>query len=127
MKGQISIEFMIFLSILLIIFIVFVSSGTSIRYKLIEIKSNVEAKELSDEIAFEINTAVRIGDGYERGFYVEDSLFWGDFNISVGNYFVFIDWSEKSVGSSIITKDIVGSIVKGWNTINNTNGIIYVN
>ena len=127
MKAQLSIEFIIFVSIMLIILTVFLFSGTSIRFRLFGIKSNVEAKEFSDNVAFEINTAVRAGNGYERRFYVEDSLFGtSDFSISVEGYSVFIDWGKNSVSSSIITDGIVGSISKGWNTINNTNGVVYV-
>ena len=127
MKAQLSIEFIILISILLIIFTVFLFSGTSTRSRLIGIKSRLEAKELSDSIAFEINTAVRAGNGYERRFYVKDSLFGvSDFSISVEGYYVFVDWDKSSVSSSVITDGIVGSMSKGWNMINNTNGVIHV-
>lgn len=128
MKGQVSIEFMIFLSILLIILTILLWSNLSLRYRMIGIKSNVEAQELCDKIAFEINSAIRAGEGYKRRFYLDETIYGSSgFDIFVEDYSVFIDWNDKSVTSSIITKNITsGSIQKGWNTIENKNGELHV-
>jgi len=129
MRGQVSVEFMIFMSILIIIVSIFLWSNLSFQYKMIGVKSNVEAQELCDEIAFEINSAVRAGEGYKRRFYVDENLYGAsDFEISVEYYSVFIDWDDKSATSSIIIKNITsGTIKKGfWNTIENINGELHV-
>jgi len=127
MKGQISIEFLILISILTIIILLFLWNNLSLDYKMIGIKSNVEAKKFCDQIAFEINAAVKAGDGYERRFFVKDNFFGAsDFDIYVGSYSVSIDWDEKSVSCRIITKNTTGSISKGWNNIKNINGEIVV-
>lgn len=127
MKGQVSTEFMIFLSILIVIVSAFLWSNLSLEYRMIGVKSNVEAQELCDEIAFEINSAVRAGEGYKRRFYVDENLFGAsDFNIFVEDYSVFIDWNGKSVICSITTKNVTGNIKKNWNTIKNIKGEINV-
>jgi len=128
MIGQVSTEFMIFVSILVVMMTIFLWSNTSLSYQAIGIKSNTEAKKLCDRIAFEINSASRAGDGYKRNFYVDDNLYGiSDFTISVSEYSVFVDWDEKSVSSSIIVKNITGTIHTDWNLIENKDGIIYVN
>lgn len=127
MKSQVSVEFIVLVSMLILIFIAFLLSSSSIKFRLIGIKSEIEAKELCDDIASEINHAVRAGNGYERRFYVKDSFYGvSNFNISIEGNSVFMDWDEKSVSSSIITNNVVGNVSKGWNKINNTNGVIYV-
>jgi len=127
MKGQASVEFMVLIGVLMVILAVFLWSNMSLQSRLLGIKTKVEAQELCDKIAFEVNTAVRSGDGYKRGFYVEKNFFGvSDFDISVGNYAVFVDWKQGSVVSSIITKNITGTMTKGFNTIENKNGDIYV-
>ncbi len=128
MKGQVSTEFMIFLSILLVIVSVFLWSNLSLQHRMIGIKTDVDAEELSEKIAFEINAAVKAGNGYRRRFYVDEKLFGAsDFDISVQDYSVFIDWDGNSVSSSIITKNITsGKIKKGWNIIRNIEGEIHV-
>ena len=127
MKSQVSIEFMIFVTILIAILTVFLWSDTSLSYRMIGIKSNTEAKKLCDSVAFEINSAARTGDGYKRNFYVDETLYGiSDFTISIEEYSVYIDWDGKSVSSSIITKNIIGTINKGWNLIENKQGVVYV-
>jgi len=128
MTGQVSTEFMIFVSILVVIMTIFLWSNTSLSYQAIGIKSNTEAKKLCDRIAFEINSASRAGNGYKRNFFVDENLYGiSDFTISVSEYSVFVDWNGKSVSSSIIVKNITGNIVPGqWNLIENKDGIIHV-
>ena len=95
---------------------------------MIGIKSNVEAQQLCDKIAFEVNSAIRAGDGYKRTFYIEDTLYGvSDFEIFIEEYAVYIDWDSNSVVCNIITKNITsGSVDKEWNTIENINGVLYV-
>lgn len=128
MKGQISTEFMIFMSILIFILMAFLWSNQSLQYRLIGIKLNVEAQKLCDNLAFEINAAVKAGNGYERSFLIEDSFYGtSNFSISIANYSVFIDWGDNSVVSNIIVRDINGTIEKGrWNLIKNIKGEINV-
>ena len=127
MKGQASLEFLIFASILILMLSVYFWSSSSFQQRVNRIKSIEEAQRLCDKIAFEINLAVRAGDGYRRKFYVDENLYGiGDFDIRVANNTVFLDWNEGSVSSSIITKNIVGTIEKGDNLIENRGGTIYV-
>jgi hypothetical protein len=127
MRGQVSVEFMTLVFILIAIFTFFLWDAASLDTTIIGIKSDSEAKRLCDRIAFEINSAVRAGDGYKRNFYVEENLYGiSDFNITVGEYSVFIDWNKKSTSSSISTKNIAGDVSKGWNLIKNNRGNISV-
>ena len=128
MKGQSGIEFMILMAVMLSIVLIFVWNGLTTRQKVFDTKTNVEAQELCDYIAFEINSAVKAGDGYKRNFYVTNEFFGvSNFTISVSEYSVFIDWGRKSVSSTIITKNINGDIESGKKySIENKNGEIYV-
>ena len=128
MNGQAGVEFMILMSVMLMIVLIFVWNGLSTRQRVFEIKTSVEAQGLSNSIAFEINSAVKAGYGYKRNFYVKNEFFGAsDFNITISEYSVFIDWDEKSVSSSIIIRNITGEIEKGQKySIENKNGEIYV-
>lgn len=128
MKAQVSVEFMVFMSILILIFIPLLSSSISLQQETKNIRLETEAGKLSDAIAFEINLATKAGDGYERKFYVEESFAGiSNFNISVEDYRVTIEWSERSASSPIVTKNVTGTIKKGWNLIKNKNGDVYAN
>jgi len=129
MKGQSSVEFMVYIGILLVILSVFLWSSNSLQSRLNEVKIQNDAQQLCDKVAFEINTAVRSGNGYKRDFFMEKSFFGvSDFNITVDYYTVYLTWNNFSVISNIITKNITGTITEGRiNTIENRGGIIYVN
>ena len=127
MKGQISVEFLVLISILIVMFTVFIFSEQSLRQRMFYIKSSEEMKNLCENIAFEINSAVKLGDTYKRNFYIEECILGvSDFQISIETYSVFIDWNGKSTACTIATKNITGEIEKGWNSIENINGTIYV-
>jgi hypothetical protein len=120
---------MVYIGILLVILSVFLWSSNSLQSRLNEVKIQNDAQQLCDKVAFEINTAVRSGNGYKRDFYMEKSFFGvSDFNITVDYYTVYLTWNNFSVISNIITKNITGTITEGRiNTIENRRGIIYVN
>jgi hypothetical protein len=107
---------------------IFLWNHLSLQRRLDHVKSNVEAQELCDNLAFEINSAVKAGKGYKRSFLLEGSIHGtSDFDISIANYSIFIDWNGNSVVSNIITREINGTIEKGrWNVIKNINGAINV-
>jgi len=129
MKGQSAFEFMIYVGIVALIMAVFLWNSLSLQNESMYIKIDTEAKKLCNTIAFEINSAVRTGDGYNRKFLVPKS-FAGitDFTITISDYSVFLDWGDKSTSSSIITKNITNTdtINKGFNFIENKDGDIYV-
>jgi hypothetical protein len=127
MNAQSSLEFMFYTSVLMLIMSLFLWSNASIQERFVSIKTVDEAKKVCDSIAFEIDTAVRAGDGYSREFYVEENFFGvSDFDVFVTNYVVTVDWGEGAVSSKIITENITGSVNKGWNLIRNVNGEIHV-
>jgi hypothetical protein len=127
MKAQVSMEFMILIFLLVLLFVLYTQNSFSVQKDMITIKIEQDAKQVSDKIAFEINTAVSSGNGYARRFYVENSFSGiSDFTISVENYEATISWSQESVSSQITTKNITGVISKGWNLIENRVGDIHV-
>lgn len=127
MKAQVSVEFMVLISILLILFILYIKNSLSLQKDMTAIKIDQEAKKLSDRIAFEINTAVKSGNGYKRNFFVENSFAGiSNFNIFVDNYEVKLVWDQDFVTSQIVTKNITGDVGKGWNLIENRDGVIHV-
>jgi hypothetical protein len=127
MKGQVSVEFLILISLLLVVLTIFVFSDITMRQKLTSVRIEKEVRELCNKIAFEINSAVKAGNGYERSFYIQSNLFGvSDFSISVEPYSLFINFDTSSSVCSTVTENITGEIKKGWNLIKNIDGDIYV-
>ncbi len=128
MKGQISIEFLVYLGFVLLIGSFFMLNHFTNSRKLIKIKAEIDAENLLDKVCFEINSAVTAGKGYKREFYLEKAIDgFSNYSFYVSNYSVSLDWGDNSKSSRIITQSVNGSISKGWNTIRNMDGVIYVN
>ena len=129
MKGQSAFEFLVYVGIVVLIMAYFLWNSLSLQSQSMHTKIDAEANKLCDTIAFEINSAVRSGDGYNRKFLVPKS-FAGitDFTITVDEYSVFVDWGDKSIVCSIITRNITNTntINPGFNFIENKDGDINV-
>lgn len=127
MLAQASIEFVVFVSILFTILLLTIYYNSSYYVQLSSAKIFNDAQALSDQVASEINIALKAGDGYTRAFYiptkVSNSL---DYSLKIENYRVKISWSDLSTQSIILTKNVTGTVIKGQNLIKN-NGTIYVN
>jgi uncharacterized protein (UPF0333 family) len=128
MKAQVSVEFLVYFAFILLMAGLFLSNHLTNSQKLSYLKMDVESRNLVDKIAFEINSAVIAGNGYEREFYLEDKIGgFSNYTVEIGDYYILVDWDGRSKISTIHTKSINGTLDKGWNLIRNNEGVIYVN
>ncbi|MEM5878882.1 MAG: hypothetical protein QXU74_00085 [Candidatus Aenigmatarchaeota archaeon] len=128
MLAQVSIEFISLLSFLFIFlfFTIYHSSNLYIQTNAARILK--DAQTVSDQIASEINLALRAGSGYSRTFNVPNKISNAiDYNITVKDYLVILTWNGGSTQSIILTRNISGEILKGENLIRNLDGVIYAN
>jgi hypothetical protein len=127
-KAEISVEFVVFIGILLIFFVFFFGIiGVKTR-DINESTVFTNAQSIADKIADEINIATRF-EGYYREFYIPEKLISGD-NYSVtiheGFRLVEIRWNGKNAMSNLVTENIDGEINLGNNKIRNEGGVIII-
>jgi len=126
--AQVSIEFFSHISLLFIFLLLVVYYNSGLQLQLTSTKILKDAQAISDQVASEINLALKAGSGYSRIFFIPAKLSGSiDYEISVKDYLVILSWKEGSTQSTILTKNVTGEILKGRNFIKNINGIIYVN
>ncbi len=128
MKAQVGIEFLIYVSMLLMLITIYLYSSYSKQAELIQLKIDNDLKDIASSAAFEINSAVRAGDGYERRFNMKD--YYSNiktFNITIIGNTVEVNFGNKYYYTSLVTKNIVGNFTTEWNFIRNIGGVIYVN
>lgn len=127
-KAEISIEFMVFVGIILVFFIFFFGI---IGVKTKEINESTmfnDAQRISDRIADEINIAARF-EGYYREFYLPKKLVNGDEYSVVFHKnlrLVEVKWDGHSVMSTLVTGNITGNIGTEYNMIKNEKGVIII-
>jgi hypothetical protein len=121
-------EFMVLVSILILILLLTINYNSSFFLRMSLEKNYNDAQSISDQVASEINLALKAGDGYSRIFFIPYKISDAfDYEIKVDNYLVTVSWSNRFTQSVILSKNITGSLVKGQNLIKNINGIVYVN
>jgi hypothetical protein len=127
-KAEISIEFVIFIGILLIFFIFFFGI---IGFKTADINESsvfTNAQNIANKVANEINIASGM-EGYYREFSIPEKLVSGDeylVNINTDYRIVHLTWNGKSAISNLMTDQISGNVTPGTNRIKNEGGVVII-
>jgi uncharacterized protein (UPF0333 family) len=134
-RGQVSTEFMIVLGISLIILvgIMQISFSNSSAFRLQG--ARLQAEQVANKVAAEINAAFLAGDDVRRTFYIPDFFTDGtSYNVSVygTDHSVVVEWDKEGLRNhnvQIIAGNINGTTTGLWGQINLTNigGVIQVN
>lgn len=127
-KAEISVEFVIFIGILLIFFVFFFGIIGIKTRDINESTVFTNAQSIADKIADEINIAARF-EGYYREFYIPPKLINGNnYSVIIHKDFRLIEvrWNGKNVMSNLVIGNISGSINLGINKIRNEGGVIII-
>lgn len=125
MKAQVSTEFILYAAILVFIlafaaYFAVVTAG-DIRTEGV----NTDAKRVAAIIATEINTAVEVGDGYSRRFFLPQTLYSDtNYTVSIDAQRVYVLWNSRSYSLPVLAGNTTGVPAKGYNTLKNVNGVI---
>ena len=125
MKGQSAMEFMTLIGVLLIIFVAMLGIVSSDIAYTNKKKELMIGEDIIIKIQREINLAARALDGYSREFTIPEKLGNKNYSIWVTGNEVIISTANNDFWRVIPT--VNGNITKGKNTINKTNGMIYIN
>ena len=127
-KAQASVELIVYVSIMLVIFGVAAVSAGSKQKEIYDERVFAEARNIINSAATEIDEAVSVGDGYSHVFAMPDKIL-GEVNYTVGidQYYqnVYIEWSGKNY-SLPLTSNVNGSFFKGDDKIYNRGGVITI-
>ena len=127
-KAEISMEFIIFMGILLAFFVFYFGIiGVKIR-DVNESRVFANAQDIVNQIAYEINTAARM-EGYYREFIISQKLVdRNGYSVEIDKdaRIVVIRWDGSNVISNIITDQISGNVSPGLNRIRNQGGLIII-
>jgi hypothetical protein len=125
MNAQVSVEFMIYVVILLAILVFAAGIAINTGNDILNERIGADAKRVASSLATEINVAVEVGDGYTRMISIPETLAESiNYTISLGMHRVVISWSDKSYSLPVIAANITELPRKGDIIIYNRNGVI---
>ena len=127
LKSQVALEFVLLLAVAFIMFIVFTASARYRTDTLLSQEEFVLLKDIAYYTQSEINQASKMQDGYCRMFSIPEKL---DNNVNysiqiLNNTLIFA--STENYEQVLEIPSVIGSIQKNNNTLNKTEGIIYLN
>lgn len=120
-KAQVSIEFILVFSILLVIFTAIMTLEGYYINKISKTNMHIELKDLCDEISDRINSAVIIGDGFYSEIYLADNI-----QVEVVNKTLYCKYKNQIVAERVFIDNISGFLNQGRNIIKNVGGLITI-
>jgi len=122
-KGQVSIEFIIVLIVLLGVLLFSLAAYTEKNTGYIYSMENYEAKLVADKLARAINAVHLAGPGSEATVLLEER---DNFNLGISRNAVFAAWRNNYVDSALLTRNITSVSIKPGQTVlvKNVNGTI---
>ena len=131
MKGQTSLEFFVYFTISITILAVLFTAVADRQVEAFEFRERSLASNIGSSYGYEIEQAEIAGKGYERDFELPREIFGSEYNVSVDEGFVVIEWDEKDlvqsarISSLNDTEDVKIESSDGPFRVKN-NGSIYV-
>ncbi len=126
-RGQAGVEFMAIVAFLaLLLTIIYIITNTQ-QSEAVSETSISSGWAVCQQIASEVSTAVSVGDGYERIFFLPQDVNGDAYSVSIyaSEQAVSVSWSSYSCRSPLITSQISGSTpCAGSNKVTNHNGVI---
>jgi len=123
-RYQVALEFLLVISILLTLFIVFrifiLKETTDLTH---EREFNV-VKDMAYMIQTELNLAITLQDGYLRSFKLPDTVDGVNYSVNIIDEYLVV--SSRNQEYLVTIPKVNGTISKGNVTINKTEGILYV-
>ena len=126
-KGQSGLEFMLLSVFLLLIFTSSYSVINKNNMDVVDYKRNYLATTISEKIAYETNMAVTSGSGYFKMFFIPYDIYGHGYNITFSRRSVFVDWIGNSQAAHVVTNNFSGAFLKGYNYIENHDGLLSLN
>jgi uncharacterized protein YpmB len=124
-SGQGALEFAVIFGFVIFFFVVFLGIiERNLEDKNSE-KEGIVLQSVALEARDEINLAAGSSEGYYRVFKIQENILGKNYFINVTDGFVYASLGNK--GFSYKTANVTGSLKKGVNIINKTNGTVYLN
>lgn len=124
-EGQVSVEFMVALSMLMLILVFSVWVYGERNEGFLYSKQYHWAKTSADNLAGTINAVYVAGHGAETKLVLEKYF---DFNIALASNAVLVEWENGSVDSALITGDVnlISATPGGWVNVRNIDNNVVI-
>lgn len=125
-KGQTSIEFMVMIIMVMIVFAVFYTQMASEQFSAQRQQQTLYMDAVAQKVAFELKMGLAQGPGYHRNFTLPQQMLGNSYTVNVTDGLVVLGWQNTTAVTNVPVKTINGNITPGENRIRNNGGELYV-
>jgi hypothetical protein len=126
MKAQASVEYIILLVVLLGTMTVVLAMSISSTNEINRVNSELEAKNLLDDLVNKINLAVMEGNGFRINITLPQTMLGLNYSVDIDSGTVIVNFVNNTYFRGTLTSNITGTFEKGENTVRNSNGEILI-
>ncbi|MFP4038720.1 MAG: hypothetical protein ACLFTA_02975 [Candidatus Nanohaloarchaea archaeon] len=105
MKGQVSLEFFIYFSVMMIVLAVLFTNAADKQVETFDYRETTRIDAVASKVAFEVENAQAYGTGYERNFSLPREVFGDSYTVNVSDSFAV---AESESASSTATPRYTG-------------------
>jgi len=129
-KGQIAIEFLMYIGIAFFIIIVLLAAILAFSENNVRTRTYSDVDDLGKSLQQEFLLASKLEDGYTRKMNLPSTLNGKSYNISIGqsnpmNSYIVVGYEESEL--YYLIPPIIGNITLGNNVLRKVNGTLYLN
>jgi hypothetical protein len=126
MKAQVAIEFLIIFGTFLVALTLVVLAAWNNIVNIDKSTIDFETNRIMNLISNRINTVYLEGDGFSIGLVVPGQIGVYNYTLDIEGNTLWLTVNEFSYSRRLLTSNITGSLGKGENTIENSNGEIVI-
>lgn len=124
--GQSGLEFLVTMALALLLFTATYSVFIEKKQLADQNQRQQDAEEIADKTAFNLDLALTEGNGYSRSFELPQDIDGEDYNVTIGEEIVLVEYLETSTLATTAVNSIDGTVKPGENTVKNLEGTINV-
>ena len=129
-SAQSAVEFMIMITMALLVFTTFFTIFSERKVQAFEKQTRLRAKAVADRVSYELDLSLVQGSGFEKTFRLPQTIAGQNYSIVTNETDygtkIFLEWEKTFVSSRSAAPEVEGRLEPGENHIKNNRSVLYV-
>lgn len=87
---------------------------------------DLNANSFLDVVSGKVDTVFLEGSGFSANLTLPEKIFGMNYSLNIRNGFLFLNISSRIYTKRLLTRNVTGNIKKGYNIIENVNGVVVI-
>lgn len=110
LKAQSATEFIIYTSIAMLVLTVLVGAIAGKQQDVATMQKTMQAEEIAETIAAELDTAIIMGEGYEREMQIPNNINGEEYTVDADGGYIIVEWVDEMERSRVVPTKFTGDL-----------------